>query len=229
MDEAGKIKRVILQKSTNFNQSEGVVIFYLKFPVIDAESSTERSVVTMNFSVLRSYPLSVYTCTSFYKALIYHDSDNAFMGEVDTSLNHGKHVISSYSLVYYTDAESVRHYYLKLSILYDGGSGKYDIHYEDISTNKSIPEAFTYDNMLCISALPETESQVSNSTVFLRHTALDMVRAGNGASMGVITNWSGENPGKTHTHLYPDSKTTWSTAVQIGTSGFYIWRYAGGM
>jgi hypothetical protein len=185
----------------------------------------------MNFSLLGRYPPGASIGTSFFKTLIYTNSSNSINAELDMSLNHGKYYFSSKSIVYYIDTSSVKHYYLKLTAFIDSGTDQYsDVHYTDISTNKSIPETFNYENML-VTTLPGTEVTFSSATITAWTTALDAVRMGNGAYQAVITSngSSSQNPGITHKHLYPDSTATnkWTMLSQIGSTGYYVWNYNG--
>jgi hypothetical protein len=227
LDDQGRVKKVILEKSLNSTLTSSYLAFYLKFPFIIAESTNEHPVISMNFSLIGNYPPGVNIGTSFCKTLIYTDSDAVINAEIDMSLNHGKYYLYSKSIVYYTDSSSVRHYYLKLTIYVESGNGKYyDVHYTDISTNKTIPEEFNYDNML-LTILPGTEVAFTSAKITAWSTALDAVRYGNGGYQAIITGSSSTSPGNTHRHLYPDSAEKWTMMGQIGTSGYYIWKYSG--
>jgi hypothetical protein len=94
-------------------------------------------------------------------------------------------------------------------------------------TNKSIPEEFSYDDML-VTTLPGTEVAFASATIIPWTSALDIVRAGSGSRHAIITG-SDQIPGKTNKDLYPDSDDTnkWVRLGQFETTGFYMWHYTG--
>jgi hypothetical protein len=221
-DSEGKIKKVLLEKSFNFTKSGSPVIIYLKFP-LSTSSLLPFPSVLMNFSILMSHSDMPTNNTSYFKSMLYFESDIINV-EIDSSLNHGQLVISDKKIVYYTDGE-INHYYLKLSIQNLGAGTKYfDVNYTDMSSNIGIPADFIYDNMI-LNVLPEAEQIYANTNIINTNVFVDFVKLGNGARTGIITNNSLNNPGVTHAHLYPDSSSKWSTPTQIGTSDLDMWTY----
>jgi hypothetical protein len=223
LDDTNKIKKVILEKSLQFSHPSGTTSIYLKMPIIYYSSSVLSS-IKLNFNILRGRPLNNEHGVSYFTAVIYREELSTLKTDLDMSLNHGKIAISDKKIVYYIDEESRNHHYLKISISDLVSTTYYDVKYTDVSSELGISDDFTYDNMI-LTELPGTEITYPESTIYLRTSALDQVKLSSGETIVIITSSNSQAPSALRPDLYPDTVGKWSSPVEIGTSGYYMWKY----
>jgi hypothetical protein len=221
VDEAGDIKKVLIEKTMVNNAVGSLVIWYLKFPLISSSSTGVYPSVTINFDVTKSLPYS--GCGFSHFAAIIRNNNGTLAAVIESSFNHELLIqnTSERKIVYYTEG-GINHYYLK--IVFNKQSGTFsEAKYKDISTNTSIPADFTYDNMVLIT-LPGTEVEYATYNIADKNVFLDAVTTGNGISQGIIT-YGNTNPSSGLSYLYPGTiYNNWS-GTKIGETNYYMWNY----
>jgi hypothetical protein len=220
VDDDGNIKKVLIEKTISTTVESGNIICYFKFPWIP---NAAHSIVTLNFSFLKKYPVAQSTGISYFKVILYNNDDGGSMiGEIDSSLNHARININQKKIVYYTDAGK-KYYYFKIGFENTGSNIYAETTYNDISTTDAIPPDFSLEDMVLFE-LPKAETEFSTASIYIRTAALDIASMSGSTTVGVITS-SNDNPGVTHPWLYPSTTGSWDPKTAIASTGFNIWTY----
>jgi hypothetical protein len=197
---------------------------YFKIPITPDVSTNVKSHVEFNFKVEGSLN-SVFTFSLFKVNIQIYSVPNPanFICNIDNTHNPIKLVINKdYKVVYYTDAESVKHYYLKLKFV---NTEQKILTYLDISANSYIPEDFS-TNDLIVTSLPSSESNAPYSIYIVNPYTNAVLNSGNNYWIAVITNGTdNNNPAVTHPYIYGGTDgANWSYAGSVIT-GYGIWMY----
>jgi hypothetical protein len=214
-DEAGKIKKVLIHQSAFFSTSSSIN-YYFKFPIVNVTEENAKPIVEFNFR-LGNNSNSNY-CYSLFKATIYQNAVDNLTCTLDNTHNYSKFSINTRKLVYYTDAEEINHYYLKLTFT---NTGLTNVTYLDVSTDSVIPDAFSFENMF-VTSLPGTEVDVPNQSVNMENPHILAMQKNGSYSLGLISNNYTSNPTNTHPYIYGGMPGTWGYSTISGTSWYIL-------
>jgi hypothetical protein len=152
LDEEGDIKKIILEKTINFNvAADAFINLSLKFPRIAPVLPSTDANITIDVSVRRGDVDANFGISNF-KIIIHSsgpsDEEGVMTGELDASLNHGKLVNNERRVCTYND-DDYPGYYFRLGFNGSPTEEEYvEATYHSVSTNVIIPDDFDCSNMI---------------------------------------------------------------------------------
>jgi hypothetical protein len=95
----------------------------------------------------------------------------------------------------------------------------------DLSTDSSIPEDFSVNDMLTMT-LPGTETPANSITRLTNPLINSVIKTGQAYRTFILTNSSNDKPSVTHAYIYGGlDNTKWTFASDTGITGIYVWYY----
>jgi hypothetical protein len=223
MDSEGKIKKILINKTLFFAGGMPSTYIYVKLPDIPwIPYSTYELAPSMEFNI-KVVQDKDFDYFSLYKVVILRSSIDSFKCNIDNTHNALKLSSINSIVVYYLDAEGKKHYYLKL---YLAGlvSTQIAITLLDLSTDSSIPDDFSTNDMISIT-LPGAEVEATNDTLITNPLMNAALNSNTGDfHLIVLTDSPSTPPNITHPEIYERVTTNnWEKMTSTGLTGIYAW------